>query len=196
MVKGSWAVNNSSLYSSALGNGGYTSIAYTVYPYSTLDYSVRLMRIGCDLCATSIYIRGTGVSAFGNWTNAYQFGIRRDGSYLVAKNVIAKLVPIKNWTASSYINKGTAWNILRVVAQGSSLRFYINNTLVWSGSNTSFSTGKVGLGLYSNGTGGVNSLIVDYATLNTTVVGVAQALVLEPQASADVEWLDPNGGNW
>ena len=158
-----WSVNNSTLYSLDLGRNRYASIVYSPYSYSNLDYRVRLLRTGCETCATSVYVRGTGVSAFGNWTNGYQFSITRSGKYLVALNSIARLVPIKNWTASSAIVKGSAWNVLRVVAIGSSLKFYINGILVWSGTNSAFSSGKVGIGLSTDGN--ANRLYVDYATL-------------------------------
>ena len=158
-----WKVNNSTLFSLDLGRNKYASIMYSPSSFSKLDYRVRLMRSGCETCATSIYVRGTGVSAFGNWTNGYQFSITRSGKYLVALNSIARLVPIKNWTASPAIVKGSGWNVLRVVAIGSSLKFYINGTLVWSGTNSAFSNGKVGIGLNSDGS--ANRLYVDYATL-------------------------------
>ena len=160
-----WKVNNNYLYSLDLGRNKYASALYSPLSFSNLDYSVRLMRTGCDGCATSIYVRGTGVSAFGNWTQGYQFSITRSGKYLVAKNVFAKLVPIQNWKASPYIVKNSGWNVLRVVASDTSLQFYINGHLVWSGTNSAFSSGKVGFGISSNSTGGVNRLYIDYATL-------------------------------
>lgn len=160
-----WGVNSTVLYSPYLGTGGYASIAYSRTSFSNLDYSVRLQRMGCDICASSIFIRGTAVSSLGNWANGYQFSITRNGRYFVAKNINARQIPIKNWTASGAIAKGNAWNVLRVAASGSSLKFYINGNLVWSGMDTSLSTGKVGIGLNSNGTGGVNRMYVDYATL-------------------------------
>jgi hypothetical protein len=160
-----WKVNNNYLYSLDLGRNTYVSAFYSPLSFSRLDYSVRLMRTGCNGCATSIYVRGTGVSAFGNWTQGYQFSITRSGNYLVAKNVFAKLVPIQNWKASPYIVKNSGWNVLRVVASDTSLQFYINGHLVWSGTNSAFSSGKVGFGISSNSTGGVNRLYIDYATL-------------------------------
>ena len=40
---------------------------------------------------------------------------------------------LKPWTASAAIVKN-GWNTLKVIAVGSSLRYYINGTLVWVGS--------------------------------------------------------------
>ena len=56
---------------------------------------------------------------------------------------------------------------MRVVASGSSLTFYINGTPVWSGSDSSLTSGRVGLGFYADATSG-NQLWADYATLTTT----------------------------
>ena len=58
------------------------------------------------------------------------------------------------------------WNTLKVVAVGSSLKFYINNILVWTGSDSSLRTGTVGFGFYRDGTAG--TLFVDSASLSTT----------------------------
>ena len=57
----------------------------------------------------------------------------------------------KGWTTSTAVsNEG--WNTLKVIAQGSNFKFYVNGTLVWSGSDASFTTGKVGIGCYRNST--------------------------------------------
>ena len=61
---------------------------------------------------------------------------------------------LKGWTLSSAIVKG-GWNTLKVVAVGYALKFYINGTLVWSGSNTQpYKTGQVGFGFFRNSTAG------------------------------------------
>jgi hypothetical protein len=62
------------------------------------------------------------------------------------------------------VRKGAAWNTLTVVASGSSLSFYINNTLVWSGTDTELTSGRVGIGMYSDSSAG-NVLYVNYAWL-------------------------------
>jgi hypothetical protein len=60
------------------------------------------------------------------------------------------------------------WNVLKVTASGSQLKFYINNTLVWSGTDSSFGSGIVGIGMYRDATSG-NLLYVDWAKLSTSV---------------------------
>jgi hypothetical protein len=125
------------------------------------------MRTGCTTCFTSLFIRGSGVTlATGGWSSGYQFSITRDGRYYVAKTVASRLIVLKPLTLSTSILKLNSWNVLRVVASGSSLRFYANNKLLWSGTDVSLASGKVGVGLVNNGTGGANRLSVDYATLS------------------------------
>jgi hypothetical protein len=56
-----------------------------------------------------------------------------------------------------------------VIAQGSQFKFYINGYLVWSGTDSTFPNGQVGIGMYRapNTTG--NKLLVDWAKLVTTI---------------------------
>jgi hypothetical protein len=164
-VKGVWTNSSTYLLSPNFTVAGVASIAYaTAYP--KLDYSAKVMRTGCASCLTSLYIRGSGTGVTsGGWTSGYQFSITRDGKYSVVKTVASKATTLKVLSASAYINKLSAWNVLRVVASGTSLKFYVNGNLVWSGTDTAIATGKVGIGMVSNGTGGANRLSVDYATL-------------------------------
>ena len=167
-VKGVWGVNSTYLNSPAWNGALSASIAYTKSTFSKLDYSARIYRTGCDTCVFGVIIRGSGVSLpTGAWTSGYQFSITRNGQYVVAKGVNSKFTILKTNTSSTSINKLNAWNILRVVANGSSLKFYINGTLVWSGVDTSLTTGKVGLNVISSDPASkVNRLLVDYATLS------------------------------
>ena len=57
------------------------------------------------------------------------------------------------------------WNTLKVSANGSSLRYFINGHAVWSGSNSSITKGQVGVGFYRDASAGV--LYVDWAKLTT-----------------------------
>jgi hypothetical protein len=80
-------------------------------------------------------------------------------------------IAIVPWTYTAAINQGDAWNTLRVVADGTSLTFYINGTWLWSGSYSSLSYGRAGVGLYQDATFG-NELLVDWAQL-CTLAGAA-----------------------
>lgn len=72
---------------------------------------------------------------------------------------------LKDWTTSSAIKMGD-WNTLKVVAVGSSLKYYINGTLVWTGTHSSLRTGYVGFGFYRDTNSG--TLYADSAVLSTT----------------------------
>ncbi|MCL4825464.1 MAG: hypothetical protein KJZ57_14735, partial [Anaerolineales bacterium] len=69
------------------------------------------------------------------------------------------------WTDSSAVVQG-GWNQLKVVAVGSSFKFYINGKLVWTGSDPTLRTGQVGFGFYREA--GAGLLYVDWARLTTT----------------------------
>ena len=86
------------------------------------------------------------------------------------------------WTASPAIISGN-YNTLRVVANGTSLSFYINGTLVWNGTDADLSNGVVGVGMYRDAYSTGNWLDVDYATLtNGTSTLVAEGISAEQQA--------------
>jgi hypothetical protein len=53
--------------------------------------------------------------------------------------------------------------VLRAYVSGPSLRLYINGSMVWSGTDTSLNSGRVGLGMYKSISS--DQLWVDYATL-------------------------------
>jgi hypothetical protein len=75
-----------------------------------------------------------------------------------------QIVALKDWTYSPAINQGDAWNVLRVVADGPNLDFYINAVHVWSGSDNLLASGRVGFGMYKDA-GSANRLWADWAVL-------------------------------
>ena len=56
-----------------------------------------------------------------------------------------------------------------MTVSGTALKVSINGTLVWSGTDTEFSTGRVGIGMYRDSSSTGNRLDVDWATLTTAV---------------------------
>ncbi|MFH2038089.1 MAG: hypothetical protein ABIJ65_01505, partial [Chloroflexota bacterium] len=83
---------------------------------------------------------------------------------------------LKDWTTSTAIVKN-GWNTLKVVASTSSLKFYINNKLVWNGSDPTLTTGQVGFGFYRDAAAGV--LYVDWAKLTTATSSNDDSEVVE-----------------
>ena len=156
---GSWSVASSEYYYTA-GKSSYTSLSTYNQTYTDMDYSAKLWRYGSTSNANRVIIRASGsIGSDGHFSNEYMFQYTRDGSYSVYKKVSGVSSSLKDWTSSSAI-KDSDWNILRVVAVGSSFDFYINGTKVWSGSDTSLKSGRVGVGMYDS-----DKFYVDWATL-------------------------------
>jgi Zn-dependent metalloprotease len=182
---GAWTVNGG-----AMGTGGipnaFASISYW-QRFANLDYSVRMRRSGCSSCANQILVRGDPLplQAGRDWRAYYSFQYRNDGQYSVYKRVDSGAsVSLQAWTSSPAIVSG-GYNLLRVVANGTSLSFYINDTLVWSGADAELSNGQVGIGMYRDSYSEGNWLDVDYATLTN-----GSALLQADQISAEQQALN------
>jgi hypothetical protein len=92
---------------------------------------------------------------------------------------------LQSWTFTSAINQGNAWNTLRVVANGAILYLYFNGTLVWAGSDSSLSSGRAGIEIYSDGTVG-DQLSVDWARLTL----LSSAFMATDRVSAEQQALN------
>lgn len=160
-----WTVGNHYLASEGTPDK-YSSVSYD-QDYDNLDITVRLRRNGCESCENSVIVRGSPTLNTANeWAEGYVFSIRSSGQYAVSKRVGGVTTQLKTWTMSGAIVKDYPyWNLLRVVADGTSLKFYINGTLVWQGTDGSLSTGKLGLQMYRSPTSGWDQLLVDWVTV-------------------------------
>ena len=141
--------------------------------YGDLDYTVMMKRSKADVNtdANGIFIRGT-VNPLGDqqrWFSYYGFYYSQNGFFSIWKRVNGgsseQFLPGDGWMSDPIINQGNAWNKLRVVASGNSLSYYINDKKVWEGTDSSLSSGRVGLGMYSSQGPTTNELLVDWATL-------------------------------
>jgi hypothetical protein len=166
-VKGAWALYGSAYYrSQGLENTGAS--ARRTGTYGDLTYTVRMKRSGGPLdLANRVIIRGNpGTLTSTNWwTPSYVFQYTNSGYFSVYEVASAGNVALKGWTTSTAIVQN-GWNTLKVVAVGSSLKFYINNVLVWSGSDSTLLTGTVGFGFFRDTT--ASTLYIDSASLSTT----------------------------
>ncbi len=163
---GTWTVGSD--YYSTAGLAGSSSSASYTQQFSNLDYRARMQRSGCITCANRLFIRGTPLplDSENRWYSYYNFQYSGDGYYSVWKRVDGgSVTSLQGWTYSPAINEGLAWNTLRVVASGSNLSFYINGIQVWSGTDTSLTTGRVGVGMYRSSTSTGDLLQVDWARL-------------------------------
>lgn len=168
--KGAWGIESSN-YMTTLGVAGKAATVSHVNDYSTLTYEVRMRRTGCSGCANVLAIRGnpSTLDTVGWWKTEYTFDYTNSGLFSVWKDNNGSYTALKNWTSTSAIVQG-GWNTLKVTANGSSLKFYINGTLVWSGTDAAYASGRVGIGMYRNPTSTGDKLFVDWAQLTTSVL--------------------------
>jgi len=144
--------------------------------YGNFTYEARLYRTGLDQFANGVWLRGSPNPPTNNkvWHSGYWFSYTPDGHYSVWKVVGGKWFPLVSWRTNIYVKRGGAWNVLKVVVSGSSMDFYINGKRVAHVINSSYSTGKVGIGMYRDSSAG--TLYADYAKLSTLTTGIADQL--------------------
>jgi inhibitor of cysteine peptidase len=161
---GAWSVRGGAYQT--FGAPGLRATSTYNANYTDVDYTAMIRRYGSTTSANTLMVRAGGaVGRDGHLANYYAFQITADGSFSVWKRVGGSPTSLYDWTSSSAISQGSAWNALRVVAKGSALRFYINGVLVWQGTDTSLANGRVGVSMWNDGTAG-NNVQVDWATLN------------------------------
>ncbi len=197
---GVWVVD-SDYYTTTGLEGKSSSVSYAAV-FSSFDYQVRIARGGSnDGDANRIMIRGIPYPLDGEyyWYSNYLFQYSTSGWYSVWKQVAGSYpVALQNWTASTAINQGYYWNTLRVVANSSSLYYYINGTLVWSGVDTALGIGRVGIGMYRTSGSSGDRLWVDWATLTTSGamssdIPISDVVNLEQQTLNDASNENPVG---
>ena len=183
---GTWYYDSNYLYTYGL-EGYWSSASYAAAKFADFDYQARLRRIGCASCANYIVFRGTPdpLTAANNWYHEYKLQYSADGYYSIWRRLAGgSATALVNWTYTSAIVPGDAWNTLRVVADGPRLTFYINGVYLWSGVDASLPNGRIGMGMYDGGSG--NELDVDWATLCTVTPGRATSPEPPPPAGPTV----------
>lgn len=190
-VKGAWSILSPGYYR-ALGLVNYWSSIVHTGNYPTLDFQARVKRLGCSTCSNRLMIRGktTPLSATYGWSSAYSFQYVNDKYFSVWKNVNGVSTEIKTWTYYASINPN-GWNTLRVTAKNSTLKFYINGMLVWTGTDTSLTNGQVGIGMYRDAASTGNNFYVDWAKLGTSVASVNNETLAEVGESV-INWDNPD----
>jgi hypothetical protein len=165
---GAWYVVSNKAWYFTEGVAGKSAVTtYNKNVFSDIDYKARLWRYGQEADANELLIRVSGAMMDnGLPRNCYLFDYSRSGYFRVWKIKGGSMTPLQNWTYSSAIQTGYAWNELRVYAKGTYFEFYINGTLVWSGNDNSLSSGRVGLGMFRSNTHEATQFFVDWATLD------------------------------
>ena len=175
---GTWQLEGANYYVTTGIADKAVTIGYA-NDYSTLTYEAKMKRSGCVGCANVLAIRGNpDLDSTGWWKTEYTFDYTNSGLFSVWKDNNGSYTALKNWTSSSAIKKND-WNVLKVTAKGSQLKFYINDVLVWSGTDSAYSSGRVGIGMYRSKTSTGDKLWVDWAKLTTTVAADTMMDVLD-----------------
>jgi Zn-dependent metalloprotease len=167
-VNGSWSVGGGVYKTPGVANS-FTSSAHNSN-YTTLTYQVRMYRTGsCINCTNGILIRGTPtpLGSGAAWSSAFSMHYTNSGFYSIWSYTGGVGSALLNWTTTTAIVKN-GWNTLKVSINSTNgfSKWYINNTLVASGTLTTKPTGRVGVWAYRDSN--VGQLYVDYATLVTT----------------------------
>ena len=157
----------------------YTSNSGT---YTDLDYQVNVLLKGDRYAASdsqSIIVHAAFDPSGTVVDSGYIFSIAGLGDFSVyRKDGASTWSAMQPWTVNSAIKKGTITNnTLRVITNGSTMYFYINGQLVWVGTDGTYSSGQVGIGLWYYDTG--DMLSADWA-----LVYDAPALQLHASPSA------------
>lgn len=161
---GTWSVVDSKfLYTSGLPDTFSSAIKVGKY-YTDFEYEARMLRYGPDVNYIAFRM-GNTVGADGLWYPGYIFGYTNDGQYGVFKiDATGAVTTIQAFTSSAAINKD-AWNALRVSAIGSNFIIYINSTLVYTFSDSSYKRGTVGIITWREDSSVMWNYFVDYAKL-------------------------------
>ena len=134
-----------------------------------MTFEASVKRVGCDICSYGMVIRGKrkNLGTTKHWIPGYEFLLSNQGDYSVWKTKPnGNVVMVEGWTVHAAI-KPAKWNKMKVVAVGDSLAFYVNNQLLWSGTDGQLVVGDVGLGFYKDDSA-KNRFMIDWATLETT----------------------------
>jgi len=177
---GFWYFDSENLYTYGL-DSLWSSANYDQV-FGNLDYSARMMRLGCIGCSSNLIIRGTPapLSADNKWNKQYIFQVSGDRYFSIFKISGSSEVALQFWTYSDAILPLGNWNTLRVFANGPTFYFTINGTLVWSGTDSTFAAGLVGVSMFGSVDAG-DELLVDWATLYTDVGTMGSPGTISPE---------------
>lgn len=182
--QGIWYNADLQRLSTSVGND-YALASYTGAVFSDLDFSARVRRSDNDDQPTFLSIRDSGVRTEADcWCaneGCYTFEISPAQNFAVWSCQAADWIQLNAIGRSELINPGTAWNEMRVVAEGEDLSFYINGTLAWQGNDDTHASGSVGIGLVNFTDDKTNTLDVEWARL--TVPGASSNLSLTGTAT-------------
>ena len=197
--KGTWPVATSSSRTLEVKNGKYyfehfrddknwnvRSSDIEINTNTDFEIEMSFQKISGDKANASGLIYG----AIGR-DNAYHF-VLSNNQYRVSEKKDGNFKAIKTWTKSSSIKTGYyEFNKLKVVKKGSSMYYYINNTLVTTQSFKPFFGKKIGILVYNK-----QKVAVDYFKVkqgkSTTPKTQSKSILFEGFNSNSNEWAESN----
>jgi len=187
---GAWSNASNTWYvNQGLPDFKYSSASH-IGTYTNFDFQARIKTDTVD-GEGFLMVRGDPGTLMPNndWADSYSFGFDNSGFFSVWKRAGGILTGLQGWTGGAPIVPND-WNVFRVVVDGDgtagdNLFYYINGTLVWSGADTTFTSGRAGLEFASATT---ETWWVDWAALAVLPDGtkaVANKVSPEQQALND-----------
>lgn len=165
-LSGRWQVTGGALRNTK-AEYGFSSVAHGDI-HGDFELSVR-MRESTAARGGIVFIRGVAVADNPQdmWHSGYSFTYANTHAVCgYAHRFYDRVRPLVPGGCKSFPGAIVPydWNIIRVVAQGRRISFYINNRLAWRGNDNEFTSGRVGIGFYRPpGAGG--QLEVDWIKL-------------------------------
>ncbi|HSJ56439.1 MAG TPA: M12 family metallo-peptidase [Anaerolineae bacterium] len=195
-LSGDWWIHSEDWYTTGglpavWATAGYEGI------FADLDYQAVLWRNGCDNCAHGLLVRGNPLplGSLNRWASGYGFYLTREGRFAVFDYGAGAPVALQNWTPTAAAHLASEWNLVRVVASGSRLWFYVNGELVWMGQDDSHAAGKVGVAMYRDADSAFNQLWVDWARLSAPLHTALDATPSAAQRALNAASADDSGGS-
>lgn len=145
---GLWAAAIDANFSRYYQNGSYEMVVNPINSWRSVSVGKDYRDIILEVEATQK--AGQNDNVYGvivrrvDWNNYYNFLISGDGYYKVAK-LQNNNWSTAAWNKSSAIKTGKATNLIRVECNGDKFSFYVNDVLLQSYTDSSFSSGQIGL---------------------------------------------------
>jgi hypothetical protein len=191
VLTGTWGHAGSTVFRTE-GLPGDTASLARIGKFADFTYEARMKRLGCTYCANRLVVRSrVDVPTDFDFAPAFFFQYSNEnpgeeGMFSVFKiKADGSSSQVKGWTHTPAVSK-EGWNVVKVEAVGNYFRFYINETLVWEGSRTGLSTGRVGISMYTDADSTGDDLRVDWARLTPGVLVLAPGSQLPAPASTDM----------
>ena len=146
-----WNVSNGLYVAQAPGANFLTAVYTDSVVRADFSFSVTCSRTGATGWAQGLALRASADFDADGTGQAYAFVFDGEMNYAVFWLDGTGGAALQGWSPTTAIRTNQA-NTLAASAEGTNLFFFINNTLVWSGSDSHFATGRVALMGYNDAT--------------------------------------------